>query len=110
MPSITSLATTSALTAVENTIPIISNLVKKTDYNTKIIEIDKKLTHHSHDKYIATPEFNKLAANIFNARLAQENLVTKTDFDAKLSNLNRKTISNKTRHLLSKLSSRYKSF
>ena len=36
-------------------------------------------------KYIDTPEFNKLAADVFNARLAQANLITKTDFDAKLS-------------------------
>ena len=36
----------------------------------------------------------------FNARLAQENLVTKTDFDDKLSNLNRKITKNKTDHLL----------
>ena len=35
-------------------------------------------------------EFNKLAADVFNARLSQANLVTKTDFDDKLSNLNRK--------------------
>ena len=35
-------------------------------------------------------------------RLAQANLVTKIDFDAKLSSLNRKITSNKTRHLLSK--------
>ena len=30
----------SALTAVENKIPNVSNLVKKTDYNTKISEIE----------------------------------------------------------------------
>ena len=39
--SITNLATTT-LTAVENKIPNIINLVKKTDYNTKINEIEKK--------------------------------------------------------------------
>ena len=33
-------------------------------------------------------------------RIAQANLITKTDFDAKLSNLNRKITSNKTKHLL----------
>ena len=37
MPSITVLATNSALTAVENKIPNVSNLVTKTDYNTKNI-------------------------------------------------------------------------
>ena len=35
-----------------------------------------------------------------NARLAQANLITKTDFDAKLSNLNRKIKQNKSIHLL----------
>ena len=33
-------------------------------------------------------------------RLAQANLITKTDFDAKLSSLNRKITSNKSKHLL----------
>ena len=32
-----------------------------------------KLTDHNHDKYITTLEFNTLAADIFNARLAQAN-------------------------------------
>ena len=34
MPNITDLAITTALTAAENKITNISNLVKKTDYNT----------------------------------------------------------------------------
>ena len=51
--------------------------------------------------YITIPEFNKLAANVFNARLAQTNLVIRTDFDVKLSSLNRTITSNKTKHLLS---------
>ena len=33
---------------------------------------------------LTLPEFNTLAASVFNARLAQAGLVTKTDFDAKL--------------------------
>ena len=48
-------------------IPDVSNLVKKkkkTDYDTKIREIEKKVTDHDHDKYITTPEFNKLTAVI----------------------------------------------
>ena len=81
-------------------IPSISNLIGKTDYNTKITEIENKLTDHDHDKYITTPEFNKLAADAFNARPVQANIVKKTDFDAKLSSLNRKITSNKTKHLL----------
>ena len=74
--------------------------LKETDYNTKFTEIEKKLTDHNHDDYITPPEFNTLAADVFNARLAQASLVTKTDFDAKLSSLNEKTISNKTKHVL----------
>ena len=65
IPSITGLATNSALPAVENKMPNVSNLVKKTNYNTKISEIEKKITDHNHEKYITTPEFNNLAATLF---------------------------------------------
>ena len=58
-----------------------------------------QLNNHNHDKYIDTQEFNKLAA-VFNARIAQANLITKTDFDAKLSSLNRKITANKSKNLL----------
>ena len=57
----------------------------------------KKPNNHNHRKYIDTSEFNKLATDVFNARLAQVSLVTKTDFDVKLSTLNRKITQNKTR-------------
>ena len=53
---------------------LVSNLVIKTNYNTKVTEIGKKLTDHNHDKYITTPEFITLAADVLNARLAQANL------------------------------------
>ena len=89
---VSSLATKTALTAVENKIPSINN-------KEKITEVDNKLNNHNHDKYITTPEFNTLAA-VFNARLAQGNLITKTDFDAKLLSLNRKITRNKTKNLL----------
>ena len=85
------------MTTVENKIPSISGLVKKTDYNTKITDIENILNNHNHDKYVATSEFNTLAANIFNARLAR---LTKTDSDAKLSSLNGKITANKTKHFL----------
>ena len=100
MPDISNFATKTALSTVENKIPDVSNLVNKTDYNTKVTEIEKKLTDHNHDKYITTPEFNKLAPDVFNARLTQADLITKTDFDSKLLNLNRKITANKTKHLL----------
>ena len=89
-----------ALTTDENKIPDVRSLVKKTNYNTKITEIENKLTNHNHDKYIDTQEFDKLATDVFNVRLAQVNLITKTDFDAKLSSLHRKITQNKIKHLL----------
>ena len=100
IPDISSLATRTALTANENKIPSVNNLVKKTDYNTNVTDIENKLNNHNHDKYIDTSKFNKLASDIFNARLAPANLITKTDVDAKLSSLNRKITQNKSKHLL----------
>ena len=64
IPSITGLATNSALTAIKNKIPDVSSLVKKTDYNTKISEIENKVNNHNYDKYITTPEFNTMAASV----------------------------------------------
>ena len=77
IPSMTGLVTNSALTTVENEIPDDSSLVKKEDYNTKISEMENMVNDHDHDKYITNPEFNTLAARVFNARLAQANLITK---------------------------------
>ena len=39
----------------------------QTDYVSilcQINEIEKKIAHHNHDKYITTPEFNTFTANI----------------------------------------------
>ena len=87
IPGIKSLATKAALSAVENEILDVSSLVQKAVYDTKNSELGKKPTDHNYDKYITTPEFNTLAADAFNVKLAQVNLVTKIDFDGKLMNL-----------------------
>ena len=50
-------------------------------------------------KYITTQEFNKLTAENFAARLKQADLMNKTDFDNKLTSLNERITSNKTKHL-----------
>ena len=50
--SITNLGTTAAFTAN------VSNLLKKTGYNTKTREIKNEIADHNHDKYITIPEFN----------------------------------------------------
>ena len=74
------------LTAVENKTPNVSNLVKKSDYNTKSSEIKNKITTSNY----------YLTSENFTARLKQENLasknnianfVKKTDFDNKLKNV-----------------------
>ena len=100
IPDVSSLATKTRLTAVEKKIPSVNSLVTKTDSDTKISEIEKKLTDHNHDKYITTPEFNTLSVDVFNVRPVQENIITKTDFDAKLSSLNKNITANKSKHLL----------
>ena len=84
---------------MENKIPNVSNLVTKTDYNTKISEIEKKVIDHNHDR-ITTPEFNKPTIVNFKARLAQADLVTKTYFDNKLQDISKRITSNKTKHFL----------
>ena len=71
IPNVSNLATKTALATVENKIISVSSLVNKTDYNTKITEIEYKLNNHNHDRYINTPEFNTLAADVFNERLVR---------------------------------------
>ena len=96
IPNIINLAPNTVLAAVGSKIPNVSNLVKKTDYNTQIGETKKKITDHNHDKYITIPEFNKLTAENLSLRLAQANLagknniaalVNKINFDDKLKNV-----------------------
>ena len=92
--NITNLATTTALTAVQSKMPNVSEVFRKTDYNTKINEIENKIdTDHDHDKYITAQEFNELTSENVTARLKQVDLASKsdkvkflkkTDFDNKL--------------------------
>ena len=71
IPDISNLAIKTALTTVENKITNVSNLVNKIDYSTKVTKIENKVINHNHDKYITTPEFNKLAADAFNYLIFQ---------------------------------------
>ena len=62
---------------------------------------------HDHDnQYFTTPEFNKLLAEDFAARIKQVNVATKANFDdfvektdEKLKTLNKNFTSNKTKNL-----------
>ena len=64
----------------------------------KLLKLKKKPTDHDHDKYITNSKFNTLASNVFNARLAQANLVTKTNFDNKVSSFDSKIVANKIKN------------
>ena len=84
---------------------------KKEQIITKITEIEKKLTDHNHDRYITTPEFNTFKAEVFDTKLARKKLITKTDFNTKLINFNKKINSSKTKIYLLKMNLRnYKNF
>ena len=51
--------------------------LKEADYNTKIVDIEKKIPDH--DKYITTEELNKLRTENFAERLKQAKLSMKDD-------------------------------
>ena len=84
--------------------PSVNSLVKKQTITQKLLKLKNKLTDHNHEKYITTPEFNTLAAVIFNARLTQVNLITNTDFDGKLRVLTEKLLKIKQNTYLLKMS------
>ena len=58
IPGVTNLAIKTALTTVENKTPDVNSLVKKTDYNTKVAEIDTKISSHV-DKIVKNESFIK---------------------------------------------------
>ena len=70
-PSTNGLATTAALTAVENKTPDVSNLVTKTDYDTKISDIESK--------YVTTADYNKFTKDILTNKIKSEGLIDKFD-------------------------------
>ena len=68
VPDISNLGTKTALTNLSNSVPDISTLIKKSDYDTKIKEIE--------NKYVSNTGFD--------SKLAQANVITKRIFDAKI--------------------------
>ena len=51
IPSISGLATSSALTAVENKIPDVTSLVIKTDFDTKLKAVSDRVTKKNQKTY-----------------------------------------------------------
>ena len=78
--STTSLATNAALTAVKNKISDVSYLVKKKDYDTKILDVKCK--------YFSTADYNKFT----NEKIKQKQLVNKSNIGVFINNsdLNKK--------------------
>ena len=77
------------------------NYNTKTDYNTKVNKIEKKIIHHNHDEYITTLEINKCAAEDFDFRWKRANLASQSDIGKNSrSNINKKL----TKELIKKFS------
>ena len=73
MPSITNLATTAILIAVENKIPNVSDLVKKADYEEEIKCIKNKCFIRS--------DYNKFTNNIFDEKITVKKLVNESELN-----------------------------
>ena len=61
MPSISGLATNTALTAVENKTTNVINLLKRINYDAKISEIDSK--------YFTTADYNKFTSQTLDEKI-----------------------------------------
>ena len=95
------------MNAVEDKIPV-DNLVEETDYDTKITETEKKAYWYWKKSLliminILVHKIQYLAPRFFSARLAQANVIRKTDFDDELKSLNQKSNSNKQNIYLLKM-------
>ena len=63
---------------VENKIPDTSGLVKKTDYNAKISDIEKK--------YFITNDYNNFKSEIIDAKITEKGLVDKSNISSLINN------------------------
>ena len=63
------------ISEVENNIISVSGLVKKTDYDAKIKDIERK--------YFSTTDYNKFTSDILDVKIKQKELVNKSDIDKK---------------------------
>ena len=59
IPSISNLATDTALTAAENKIPDVSSLVKKTDFDAKLKKISDRVTSNNTTYFLVENELKK---------------------------------------------------
>ena len=80
IPSICSLATSTALYAVENKIPDVSSLVKKIDCKVKISDIE--------NKYITSADYYKFTKDIVDNSIKSKHLVDKFAIAGFINNAN----------------------
>ena len=71
IPDISNFVTKTVLTNLSNTVPDINTLIKKSDYGTKIAEIESKYVSNTGS----------------GSKLAQANVITKRNFDAKITEI-----------------------
>ena len=83
IPSITNLATTAALTAMENKIPDVSDLVKK---KTRLLH---KNIRNSKKKHFTTSDYIKFTKNILDPK-TKKKIVHESGLDKKIKTLARK--------------------
>ena len=67
------------MTAAENKIPDVNSLVKKTNCDAKISEIE--------NKYITTTDYNKFTKNIVDINIKSKNLVDKSAIAGFINNV-----------------------
>ena len=86
IPNISGLATKTSLTAVENKIPVISNFATKTaltNLSNIVPDINTLIKKSDYDTKIAEIESTYVSNTGLDSKLAQANVITKRNFDAK---------------------------
>ena len=79
---VTTIVLTTKISEVENKIPCVSALVKKTDSDSKVEEIQGKKS--------TTGDYNKFISDILDVKIKQKELVKKSDIDKKLIDITKK--------------------
>ena len=73
---------------MKNKIPVVTDLVKETNYDPKILKIE--------GKYINTSDSNKFTSNILDAKVKQKELDNKSDISNLIKNSDLNTLAAKT--------------
>ena len=84
------------ISKIDKKISDVSSLVKKTDFNSKINEVESEISSFI---ALATNSAYSMAADVFKARLvAQTDLLRKTDLNFKLKDISARVTKHKTKY------------